>query len=574
VTVLAHLDALETALGRKKWPALTPWWRETFEHFYPSGRRQLVLRVGRRGGKSSSLCRVAVLEALFGEHTIAPGDVGVVAIVSVSRDEAGQRLRTIKAILDALRVKWRPIEGGIELADRPIAFKTYTASIAGVSGFSCIAAICDEVAKWRDSDTGANPASEVLASLRPTLAGQPHAKIFLSSSPMGKQDAHAVAFDQGETEFQETASAQTWVARPTLTEAMCRELEPDPDTFAREYGIIPFDGSTLSIFTGPMLEAVTRIGPPVTPPEPGVQYVAAQDPANRGGNGWTLAIVRTRRVDADLATVEVVLTREWRARRGAALDSDATLSEISGVLSEYGITELWQDQWSYDSLAALATRHGIELRQQPSTQSSKVQTFEALRRRVTDRTISFPDDPMVRADLLGVRKWISKGGAFSIELERAGGRHSDHAPSIALAVHKAVEDDAAPTFVEAMRLARLNGFFGGPARSAPKPAPIPDYPTTPVEKTSAWEHKQPEQSEWGKLANTLAGGEEPREKPPGAVEVDIGPGGGRCTGTGVWYSMRATWQGRSGAAEFSANASSAFRAEVLRKASAAGHVIT
>ena len=74
------------------------------------------------------------------------------------------------AVLDALGIKHRPIDGGVELVDRPIAFKVYTASIAWVSGFTCIRAIADEAAKWRDADTGANPAREVLASLRPTMA--------------------------------------------------------------------------------------------------------------------------------------------------------------------------------------------------------------------------------------------------------------------------------------------------------------------------------------------------------------------------------------------------------------------
>jgi hypothetical protein len=104
---------------------------------------------------------------------LPPGDVGIVGIVSVSRDEAAQRLRTIKAILDALGVKYRPIDCGIELEARPIAFKVFTASISGVVGGTWFCGIGDELARWRDADTGANPATEVLGSLRPTMAGQP-----------------------------------------------------------------------------------------------------------------------------------------------------------------------------------------------------------------------------------------------------------------------------------------------------------------------------------------------------------------------------------------------------------------
>jgi hypothetical protein len=263
--ILDHLEALERALAPKNFPPMSDWWRATVTDFYQAPRRQLVLRVGRRGGKSSTLCRIAVLEALFGEHAIPAGDVGVVAIVSVSRDQADERLKTIKAILSALGVAYHPIAGGIELDSKPVAFKTFTASIAGVVGFTAICIICDEVARWRDAETGANPATEVLASLRPTLAGQPHAKIFLSSSPLGNQDAHAGAFDRGDDSFQLAFCAPTWVARPSLTEAETHELEPDEKLWSREYAAVPSD--TVSIALDPALvRAAVRMGRPGSRP--------------------------------------------------------------------------------------------------------------------------------------------------------------------------------------------------------------------------------------------------------------------------------------------------------------------
>ena len=122
--MIDHVDTLERALVAAGFPPMSPWWRSTVEHFYASGRCQLVLRVGRRGGKSSTLCRLGVIEALFGEHAIPPGDVGVVGFVSVGRDESAKRIRTITAILDALKVGHRPLrEGfGIELV---IGFKLH-----------------------------------------------------------------------------------------------------------------------------------------------------------------------------------------------------------------------------------------------------------------------------------------------------------------------------------------------------------------------------------------------------------------------------------------------------------------
>src|SRR4051812_16685676 len=94
---LRFFDVQDEGLVAASFPPVSPWWRQQIERFFRSGRRQLVLRVGRRGGKSSTLCRVAVAWALFGAFSVPPGDIGIVAFVSVSRDESAQRLRTIEA---------------------------------------------------------------------------------------------------------------------------------------------------------------------------------------------------------------------------------------------------------------------------------------------------------------------------------------------------------------------------------------------------------------------------------------------------------------------------------------------
>ena len=265
---LDHLDALESALTAANFPPMSAWWRKTFERFFRSKKRQLVLRVGRRGGKSSMLCRIAVLLALFGEWTITPGDVGILGFVSVSRDEASQRLRMIKEILATLSVPWHPVEGGIELDGKPVVFKVFTASIAGVVGGSWLALFGDELARWRDADSGANPATQVLESARPALAGQPNARLFLSSSALGTLDAHARAVDAGSNGFQEVALATTWEARPSLTEEMTHELETDAKVWAREYAITPQEGISSALDADQCKACIRpfRQGHPLGPP--------------------------------------------------------------------------------------------------------------------------------------------------------------------------------------------------------------------------------------------------------------------------------------------------------------------
>lgn len=148
-----RLRALDAALVSSGggWQALTPWWLATLEGFYAGRQRALVSRVGRRGRKSTSLCRVAVLEGLYGEHEESPTDSNVVAFVSVDKDEAKDRLATIAAVLDVLEAPFDRTALEIRLKERNVVFCVFAPTVSAVSGFTSIAGFCDEVAKWRDA---------------------------------------------------------------------------------------------------------------------------------------------------------------------------------------------------------------------------------------------------------------------------------------------------------------------------------------------------------------------------------------------------------------------------------------
>jgi hypothetical protein len=437
---LDKLDKVEGKLAAAGFPALSAFWRETFEAWYAGFRRQLVVRVGRRGGKSSSLCRLLVLEALYGGHVIPPGDVGIAAVVSVDRKEAARRIMTVAAILDAIGARYEKRDGALHLVDRPIVVQPFTASIAGVSGGTCIFALCDEVAKWRDADTGANPATEVLRSLRPTMATQPRARIVLSSSPLGSLDAHAKAFDEGDTGFQKTASAPTWEANPTITEADTRELEPDEATRQREYGAVPAEGSVESIYAPVVLDGASRKGALALAARPGWSYVAAIDPATRG-NAWTLVVAtvdeRGRRI--------VVLVHEWRGSKSKPVRSDLAFREMAGyddptgrhvpgLLEPYGVKRIWTDAWAFDPLNDHARKAGLILMMHSLTAEAKLLLHEGIARDMAVGLVELPPHADLRADLLSVHRVVTPNGRRLVLVVTPDGRHSDFAPSAGLAL--------------------------------------------------------------------------------------------------------------------------------------------
>lgn len=424
-------QALDRALVAKGFPATSAWWKATLERFYASGRRQLVIRAGRRAGKSSTLCRLAVVEGLYGAHKVPPGDVGVVAFVSTTRDEAANRLRTIRAILDVLGTKYRERGDSLEVDGLAIVFRVFTGSIAGVSGFTSVCAICDEVSTWKDSDTGANPATEVLASLRPTMATQPSARMILSSSPMGTQDAHYDAFEQGETQFQCIAHGTTWEANPTLSEADTRALEPDDDVWRREYAAVPQSEAETSFYTAADVDKATRKAPLDVRPERGVSYVAAIDPALRG-DSFALVVAGIR----EGAVRSVVLAREWRGSRQSPLSPRAVLAEISALLKPYALDYAWTDQGSgFDALREVASGVGLSLCMEPTTAANKLALYENLKTRIANGEVELSPDPQLRADILAVRRRITRAGV-TVELPRINGRHCDYVAALALVIAK------------------------------------------------------------------------------------------------------------------------------------------
>jgi hypothetical protein len=250
-------------LVAKGFPPMSPWWRGTFQNFYTFNRTKgvyrLVARVGRRGGKSSTMVRVACAEVLHGNWQIPPGDVGVWCFFSVKTGEAEARLDTLDEILHALgyregddfRASSDRIGRFIRLESRPLMWRAMPANFRTSVGFTSVGGLCDELARWRDEKTGANPAQHVLETWRPSMATQLpyYPKELLTSSPWSTVDAHYAHFELGSGDTQMVCSAPTWDANPTLSKEDCTKLAVKEGTdFDREYGAVPMPFSELSMF--------------------------------------------------------------------------------------------------------------------------------------------------------------------------------------------------------------------------------------------------------------------------------------------------------------------------------------
>lgn len=81
--------------------AIDPVWMRSFEGYYASRKLIMLMRKGLRAGGSSSAGPVLTRCALFARRNLDAGTIGVIPIMSASRDEADGRFVTIRAVLRA-----------------------------------------------------------------------------------------------------------------------------------------------------------------------------------------------------------------------------------------------------------------------------------------------------------------------------------------------------------------------------------------------------------------------------------------------------------------------------------------
>lgn len=457
---LAKLWQMESTLVVSGMPAMPKWWRDTIERFYLTGKRRLVVRKGRRVFASTCVApRLAAAEMIFGEHRHLPGTPPIVfAFLSVKRGEAANRLKGVSAILDALGVKYTQRGDNIELSSYPAIFSVVTANFRTSVGETVGFAWCDEVARWRDDESGANPAEQVVGSLAPALATLPDARLFLVSTPLGREDFHARQFDIGTTELQETAFGATWEINPTLSETECRKLEPTDHIFQREYGGIP-QAARLAAFPS---EQIARAFEPREHSFIPSEAVIILDPSSgglssrdqftwcvaawhiddfsgqkfkRGHDGQTLTF-------GDGTPLQTPEYQTWLAR-GPAAPPYLRISEIGGI--EGGFQGQITGEQIAEQIARLARKHKIkrvnsdqrealflesELRKKRLrfhshtwTAQSKQQAVTLVRRWLSSGVLSIePHEPM-RRELLGFEEVVSPAGMLTFGAR--GGHHDD-----------------------------------------------------------------------------------------------------------------------------------------------------
>lgn len=410
------LSRLETRLakGRAKFHAMPAWWTAELQRFYDSARRQSVWRVGRRGGKSSTICRVVCVEAYYGDHSWPDDDEGVVMIISADQKQAKQRLRSCAVILREMNIEHTQTADELRFKNarnQNVVIRVHSASISSVVGCTCICAVLDEVSRWGENDRTGNPSEAILESLIPTMATQPNAKIFMISSPMGEEDLHAKAFAEGETPFQTVHFAPTWVANPSLTEAYCRDsLSKTKRIFDREYAAIPQGAFEHGFYDFQLLVAATDKERAPEPAQPGrYAYAFACDPGFLH-DCFALAIAHAESRDG-----RTIVVLDYYKELRAPITPDAAIGFAVGMRHMWpGGFGIVGDQASGALLQSEFAKKGVMYVIDPWSAASLLEKHSAVRDLLANGALRLPKWGALHKQLAKLGVKLTPGGTETI----------------------------------------------------------------------------------------------------------------------------------------------------------------
>jgi hypothetical protein len=210
----------------------------------PAGiTREAHLICGRRAGKSFILALTAVYLACFHEWRgcFSPGERGTIMVIAADRKQARTIFRYILAMLKVRLLAGLVERQGAEFVDlnNSVTIEIQTASFRTTRGYTMVAALLDELAFWRSDEGSANPDSEIVAALRPSMATVPGSMMLCASSPYARR---GTLWDAFRKHYGKDTPTLVWRAtslsmNPTIPQSVIDEAyEADPSSAAAEYG--------------------------------------------------------------------------------------------------------------------------------------------------------------------------------------------------------------------------------------------------------------------------------------------------------------------------------------------------
>ena len=366
---------------------------------------------GRRGGKSFTLALIAVFLAAFGkwQQHLAPGERAVVMIIAADRRQARVILRYVKGIIQASPMLKSLLEverqESLDLNNR-VTVEVHTASFRTVRGYSICAALCDEIAFWRD-ESSSEPDTEILAALRPAMATMPGSMLLCASSPYARR---GVLWETYHRHFKQDGDqilvwqASTETMNPSVSkEFIARAYEEDAASASAEYGG-QFRTDIESFVSREVIAACVDNGVHERAPIRGVKYVGFVDPSGGSSDSFTLGIAH-REKDG---TAMLDVLREVKP----SFSPESVVADFAKTMKAYGIRKCTGDRFGGEWVVAPFKQHGIAYE---ASAAPKSDLYRDLLPMLNSRKGALLDNQRLINQLLGLERRTARSGRDSID---------------------------------------------------------------------------------------------------------------------------------------------------------------
>jgi hypothetical protein len=379
---------------------------------------------------------------------LGPGETPRVSIVSLSKDLATVVFRHLVGNIKDSELK--EILIGDPTADtvmlrHPTGIAIEVKVVAGArAGASLVnrwsaGAIFDEASRMVGQDVGVVNYNDAHDSVKGRLL--PGAQIISIGSPWAPLGP---AYEIVQEHWLKPSKDMICIKAPAYalnpvwwTSERCAALKKsDPDVYRTDVEA-EFLEPESSMFSLVEINASTRDEITI-PYEEGLQYSAAMDPATRS-NDWTFAIATQRRNGKK----SIVYNCRWQGSKSEPLSPDAVLYEIAKHCQAYRVDIVRSDQYAGDALRDIARRHGVNISIEPWTSQNKYELFNRCATELSDELLELPPDPILKGDLISVRRRVVQNGISVVLPRTSDGRHGDYAPCVVMALARFLIDPVA-----------------------------------------------------------------------------------------------------------------------------------
>jgi hypothetical protein len=386
---------------------------------------EVFLIIGRRGGKSFVSALIAVYLAIFVDWSkdLRSGELGYIFVIASDLDQSRVVLSYIKALLSRAPFKEmvkKEIKSQVILQNN-IVIEIKTASWRGIRGYTCVAAICDELGMWR-AEYSANPSEEILEALRPTMDTVKESLLIGISTPKGRRGALWQAYKNyyGKNDDNTLVwHGTTLEMNPTFPkEKIDRAMKRDPHAARAEY-YAEFRADEETYLPLEDIEAATIKGRKMLLFDPDVRYRAFVDSTGGRGDSFALAI-------GHLQENKILIDRMEEVKVVREMDLELTVTKFCVILKDYKCHQVVGDKFAGNWVSQSFERQGIIYKSSERTKNDLYMSFMPL---VLTRTVELPDIERLSEQLQSLERIPQSSSTDSVNHPKGG--HDDCANVIA-----------------------------------------------------------------------------------------------------------------------------------------------